>query len=206
MRITIGLCVLAVSASLVYATKRGGSFSFGDLYLNFATELLGIAATVLLIEVLFERRSQKAEARRTAKNGLNELDQAVWIWLGGRREADIDETIALLDLVDAKTPLAPGTSNLFLRLGSRAAHTLRVDKENVARNRDLKTGLTKLSELLSIRDPQSSFSPTEIAKILKEGVEAIGRAAGEKPYSSSIVQGDPHFDPDEEKQEWRQYG
>lgn len=177
-----------------------------DLLLNLGTELLGIGITVLVIDLMLEKRRQNDEAKRIATNVLHDLDHHVWVWQGGARGFDLAELAALLDEANHESPLPSFTQNLFLTLGSRSNNTLRISAEAVAVSSELKEGLTTLSELSRMRDKEEHLPPSEIIATLKKSLPSLVRASGlsmPEPDRSAPLE---YRGTSEEEQEWRHYG
>jgi hypothetical protein len=65
----------------------------GSLLMNLAPEAIGVVFTIAILDWLNEIRQNRAEARRMAYEILHELDHAVWVWQGGRRDLDFSELL-----------------------------------------------------------------------------------------------------------------
>ena len=132
-----------------------------------------VAVAVAIIDSLIERSEKNTEAKRIAWNALEELDHAVWVWLGGHRKLDFAELRLLLGSVKSE-PLPYFTQNLLLRLGSKAAHTLVLRDDITKLNADLTRGLESLQPLASLRDG-SSLSSCMIATALHEAANHLSK-------------------------------
>ena len=92
------LSVLALIIVII-AMKFDDSATFADLMFNLGTEIIGIALTVAIVDWLIERNKMGDESQQLAWRMLHEIDQAIWVWQGGRQEFHLDELAALIDLV-----------------------------------------------------------------------------------------------------------
>jgi hypothetical protein len=206
MRIGLGIVVFVASALLIFWTHRSGAFSTSDLFLNLATEFLGIVVTLVLIDFILERRTQAQEARKTATRALNDVDHAIWVWLGGLRAFELQETVELLEKVDDSAILAPFTQNLFLQLGTTASYTLKLETAQLQRNKYLRESLERLSDLMAVRDQNSQLSPEVLSSLLKEVVKNLATAARVSSTQGTFDASTVHYNPSLEEQEWRHYG
>lgn len=207
LRILIGLSLILV-AFLAFLEARDPHFTgrLSDLLLNLATELVGIALTVVIIDYLLERRRMKEEVRRIARQALNELDHDVWVWQGGAREFDLAELMTLAANIGADDPLPAFTQNLFLVLGSRAGNTLRTQSDVIRLNSDLRIGLENLSHLASMRDSANTISSADIAVNLLKAIEPLARAAGYNVPPPAPLAPVEFRRTSVREQEWRHYG
>jgi hypothetical protein len=132
-----------------------------------------VAVAVAIIDRLIERSEKNAEVKRLAWNALEELDHAVWVWLGGHRKLDFGELRQLLGSIKSE-PIPYFTQNLLLRLGSKAAHTLVLREDVTKLSADLKRGLASLEPLASLRDG-SSLPPSMIGAALREAANHLSK-------------------------------
>ena len=142
-----GLALLGGVGVAVIAFRSDEAEGIGALLLNLAPELFGVAITVVLVDWLFERRQALDEMRRIAWEALLELDQVVYFWQGGSRVFYLEELLGLLGKVQEDDPIHYATRNLLLRLGSRAANTLKTNPHIAHAHPKLWAGLTKTAKL-----------------------------------------------------------
>ena len=195
---------------LVWLGLSAGRHTAADIELNLATELLGIALTVAVIEWFLERTRYQESAKKLAFRTLDELDHAVWVWQGGVRAFDTAELLASLDHVSTADPLPNFTQNLFIRIGSRAAHNLRVDPEVVGSSPALRQGLISLSQLSRMRDHSHPMGTKEIAQHAREAtlafIQALEWEIPESPDPLGPSGLTSLYDSREEAQRWRHFG
>jgi hypothetical protein len=207
IRFLLGVAVLLLALLLLFeAFDPAFSGRMSDLLLNVGTELIGIALTVVVIDILLEQRRLREEARRIATNVLNDLDHHVWVWQGGARGFDLAELSALLHSVAPDSSLPPFTQNLFLTLGSRSNNTLRTSPEVMAASPELRNGLEKLSELVSMRDTDHHMPPEKIAALLREALPLLTSVAGLIIPETEVMAPMTYRETTGEAQEWRHYG
>lgn len=146
--------VLGVVAIITTAISVGiqGRSALVELLPNLASEFLGLALTVALVDWLIERAKMADEAQRMAWSTLHDIDHVVWVWQGGRREFHLDEMCALLDMVQESDPIAETTQELLANLGVRASDNLRLQAKLLRRHRKLRTAIKSLSGLAQIRE------------------------------------------------------
>lgn len=173
--VVLGLLLAAV-VSIHLALRIGGESPAGAFMMNLSTEIVGIGITVAIVDWLLERRTKWEESRRIAWRVLHELDYAVWVWQGGRRELISDELLGLLAETQKDDPLPAFTENLLLRIGSGAEFTCQHQADIVAANRHLENGLKHLSRLSSIRDADGAYDRKRIHWYLHNATAALARA------------------------------
>lgn len=79
-RYLLGVAVGVVAAVLVLCAMAIGQSKFGGaLLLNLGTEIVGIAVTVAVIDLLLERRREDADAITVGGRALHDVDYAVWV-------------------------------------------------------------------------------------------------------------------------------
>lgn len=206
-RLLIGFAVLLVALLLLFeAFDPAFTGRVSDLLLNVGTELIGIVLTVVIIDIMLERRRLRDEARRIATTVLHDLDHHVWVWQGGARGFDLAELSALINGVESETPVPPFTQNLFLNLGSRSSNTLRTSSEVVASSSLLNAGLEALSGLSTMRDAKTHLPADLIALTLRVAIPPLASAAG---LTMPLADQDTPLlfrDASVESQEWRHFG
>jgi hypothetical protein len=65
--------------------------------LDFGCGILEIALTVAGVEWLLERRRKRDEIEQVSTRALMDIDHAMWVWQGGRREFDLVELRAAIN-------------------------------------------------------------------------------------------------------------
>jgi len=151
-----------------------------DLLANLGTEILGIALTVAIVDWLIERSLVREQARQIAWNMLHDLDHAVWVWQGGRREFHLDELVALLDLVQHDDPIPPFTQTLFANLGVRASDVLRLQSRVFRAHRRLRHAMQCLGGLGQIRELGNLMPASTVVEALKSAIADLS-AVTEQP-------------------------
>jgi hypothetical protein len=202
--LTAGFLALG-SLVLLLSVYLGAEGTSGALLLNLGTEILGIVLTIAIVDWLFERRRRSADARAMAWEVLHSIDELVWVWQGGKRELNVDELLALLDVVGQSDPIAHFTEDLLMDLGTRSGNTLRLRQEITEASADLKQALETLTALTSIRDTPNRSSQ-EVGAILREATLALVRYLGQETLTDSRQQFPLERDPDPKRQEWRRFG
>lgn len=197
--------VLAIGI-LSFAIHIEISSEYGGILVNLATEIIGIAVTVAIVDWIFEKKRAIDEAKRIAWRALHDFDHAVWVWLGGSRVADIDEMVFLLNTVTDDDHLPHFTQNLFLQGGGRAQSTLQFESQLLSQYPDLRAGLGDFACLCSMRDAEQVLSPKDVRYFLKEGVSKLAKFL-ELQIDHDFM---PHFrnakDSAIHAQEWRHFG
>jgi len=200
--VLVGVSILLVGIPAIITR----SLDWPGLWLNLAAEILGMAMTVAIVDWLIERSKLMEEARRLAWATLHEIDHAVWVWQGGRREFHLDELAAVLSLVSDMDPMPVFTQNMMANLGMRAADSLRLQPRVFREQRRLKLALQSLSGLAQIRELGSLMPPTAVQQAM---TTALGHLAavteqGLHPTSFGVVK--QLRDPSAEAQEQRYRG
>ncbi|MDB6119640.1 MAG: hypothetical protein JWO08_3421 [Verrucomicrobiaceae bacterium] len=121
-----------------------------DLWLNLATELIGIVVTVCFVDYLMERRERVQSARLTAWSTLEQLHRVLWVWRGGSRELDINQFCTLT--LGEDFPQAEGTRRLLLELGAQARSTLYVFPDQFELCPPLAEALRQLSDIVLVME------------------------------------------------------
>lgn len=164
--------------AILWGTRIGVESPEGAVWLNVGTEVIGIAITVAIVDALFELTRRQAEARALARRILGELDYAVWVWQGGRRDSSLFELRGLLRSIQATDPIAPCTAELLFSLGCEAQGALSWQEDVVKVNRHLHVALNKLEFLTALRDSDRRFSVEMIQSRLHSATVDLAHAAG----------------------------
>lgn len=199
------LCIILVTVAKAIAGDSVGT-TMMELGLNLGAEIMGIAMTVAVVDWLIERSKLREEAQRIAWATLHDMDHAVWVWQGGRREFHLDELVAILSLVKEDDPLPVFTKNLFANLGMRASDTLRLQSRVFRQHRKLKNALTYLSGLAQIRELENIVSPSYIVQSLQSSVAILAGLTGQGMHPASFGVVKAFRDPGLEAQQARYRG
>ena len=206
LRIGITALFVAIACGVIaLAFRAGAETSWGGLWLNLGTEIIGIALTVAIVEWLFERRRLQDEARKMAWRVLHELDHAVWVWQGGHREFDLSELLALLALADDSDPVPDFTQNLLMHLGSKSQDTLRHEPDVPRAKPQLERAPSSLAPLARIRDNQNLLPGSQISAHLREAAHDLAGAL-KIHVPDTLPSMAALRDTDAQKQEWRHFG
>ncbi len=124
-----------------------------------------------------------------ALNAIEEIDHAVWVWLGGQRRLILEEIYALLEKVNDEDMPTFFTENLIMRIGSKASQTrkLRADLKGIATGLEL--AFDALEPLASLRDTEVPIRPVVIAGAMIKGCKRLQGVIGRQE------QGDVNLDP-----------
>lgn len=200
-----GFAMLALAIIyLAFHSDQGGQWS--GLWLNLGTEIIGIVATVAVVDWLFERRRDAEEAKRMAWNVLHEIDHAVWVWQGGFREFDIDELKALIEGIQRDAELPASTQNLLMTVGARSSNTLRHRSDLVRSSADLRQALEALVPIARLRDIDPSLPASAIAECLHVAASALSRVVRLESVEGYRLDPMSPKDASARAQEWRHFG
>jgi len=177
-----------------------------DLLLNLGSEVVGIALTVAIVDWLIERAKLREEAQRIGWAMLHDIDHAVWVWQGGRREFHLDELVALLNLVEDSDPLPPLTQNLLANLGIRASDTLRLQSRVFKYHRDLKHAMQYLASLSQIRELNKLMPPSFVVESLRSAITELAGVTGQGLHPNEFGVAKTYRDPSAEAQQARYRG
>ena len=202
--VTSSFLLLAVVV-LWMAFVVGTDTSYGTLFINLGTEIIGIVITVAVVEWFFERRRLITRGRQLAWDSLHATQTAVWVWQGGPREMETDELLGVLNAVHEDDPLPDFTEGLFLNVGTRSRRLLNNDPQAVAALPGYMDALEHFARLSSMRDGRSSMPSRKVADILEQGSQALARALGQptERHLASLIR---FRDPSLESQERRHHG
>lgn len=206
MRLAISLGTIVCVAGLVWvAFAMSASVDVPGLLLNAAAELFGIVATVLIIDNLLDVRRREEDRKRIAREVIHELDHAIWVWQGGRRAFSAPELLWLCSNIQPTDPVPPFLQNLFIRLGSKSANTVRLRGELMRRDGPFSRAFSELAKLEAIRDHDTVMDPADIRSIVLTASTDLLSFLKE----DTIVPSEPDFcqrNPTEENQTTRHYG
>lgn len=197
---------LAVSVVILWLSFLVGvETSWGALYVNLGTEIVGIVITVAVVEWFFERRRLRDRGRQLAWDTLHAVEHAVWVWQGGPREMDTDEVRGILNAVHDRDPLPDFTEALFLNIGTRSRRLLNNDSAAVTAVPGFMNGLEHFARFAAIRDGKEAMAPRKVADILDEGTAELAKALG-KPTERHLASLIRYRDPSAESPERRHFG
>ena len=108
---------------------------------------------------------------------LHDVDHAVWVWQGGRRQFSSTELQELLFKARLDDPIAQCTAHLLMNLGDQAAKTRRYEREAVRCNPRLSRALRELETFVQMRDKNYRLPPAEIGRRLRMAAHALSHAA-----------------------------
>jgi hypothetical protein len=198
------IAVAMVVSGVLLADDRGGEL-IGMLG-NLGAELLGLAATVAIIDWLLERKRLNEQVQQMAWRMLHDVDHAFWVWQGGRREFHLDELMALLEMADKADPLPKFTEELFINLGIRASDNLRLQPRLMKHDRRLRSALKSLSGLAQIREARSFVDGRYILDGLKTAVSNLAELTGQTPHRGEFGAAKSFRDPSYDAQQRRYRG
>ncbi|MEL6329848.1 MAG: hypothetical protein AAFR38_09315 [Planctomycetota bacterium] len=142
----VGCALVAVSALASESSGQTALLLLGVL----GVQLIGVGAAITAVDWLLSRRRVQERVERLAGRMLGDLDHAVWVWQGGRREFHVDELIALLEEVSAADPLPAFTHELLVNLGVHAGDALRQEPRLMRISPKLERSMRHLSGLATI--------------------------------------------------------
>lgn len=181
----LGLSFKTKSATLMFAgaivsgifqhTIFAENESWAGYAAGLATELCGVALTIILIDMALERQEQRKDIRRLADEMLFQVDYIVWVWLGGDRVFSYEEMVCLLRNVSPDDTLHHVTESLIQGLGNEAEKRYRLHSDLVLRDGDLCRGLCHLGELASIRARKHPLEAVQVGEALLEAARSFRR-------------------------------
>lgn len=198
----VALAVVTTASAFVFA----GSVSLAELLTNLGAELFGIALVVAVVDWLIERNKLREEAQRIAWSTLHDLDHAVWVWQGGRREFHLDELVALLDLVGPTDPMPPFTQTLLANLGIRASDALRLQSRVFRTHRRLRHAMQCLAGLGQIRELGSLMPPQAVVETIRAAIVDLAAVTEQPVHPGSFGVARKFRDPSVSAQEERYRG
>lgn len=179
------LSVLALIIVII-AMKFDDSATFADLMFNLGTEIIGIAMTVAIVDWLIERNKMGDESQQLAWRMLHEIDQAIWVWQGGRQEFHLDELAALIDLVAEGEGPIESTQDLFVNLGRAASDSLRLHSKLFRCDKRLKEPINALASLGQMRALKGRMPRSFILENLKKAVYALADITGQGIHTGTF--------------------
>lgn len=165
--------VLLITAGLMAIDHFYLANSFWDYTAGFVTEFGGVAATILLVDMALERRTNGAEVKRMADELLFQVDYLVWLWLGGDRVFSYNEMLALLSKVESYDELHPALETQMQNLGNEAGKFKRINGEIVYSHKDLTAAVETIAKLASIRVKQDEYNPLLLKDIMRSAARSL---------------------------------
>lgn len=160
--------------------------SFTDLLFNLGAEVFGIAMTVAIVDWLIERNKIGEEAQRLAWRMLHEIDQAVWVWQGGRQEFHLDELAALIDLITEDDHPTDSTQDLFVNLGRTASDSLRLNSKLLKYDKRLHEAISNLTGLAQMRALKGKMPRTYVVDALRRSVDCLAEVTGQVIHTGTF--------------------
>lgn len=190
LRIIFGLIIICIvtlfTIDLVFV---GGSHEVRrNLMEGLATELLGIAITVVFIEWYFERRRLKEAAVRAGWHILYEIDRAIWIWQEGNPWFSLSELRDATEQISKDDPLAQETLNTLVRLGHLAESGLLEEKNIISVAPHIRSALLSLEALVKY-EGQHELTEQQIEKLktcLLAAIDELGDVVDNAGEDSSF--------------------
>jgi len=198
--------VAAVMITLGVLLDTDRSTGLIGLLGNVGAELLGLAATVAIIDWLIERKKHNEQVQRLAWQALHDVDHAFWVWQGGRREFHLDELAALLQVAAPDDPLPSFTEELFINLGIRASDNLRLQERLMKHDRRLKGAFRSLAGLAQMREAKSVVDQSYLIEGLKTSVAGLAEVTGQSPHPGEFTAAKSFRDPSADAQKRRYRG
>ncbi len=204
--VLLALLVLSLLLAIAWLNRPSHDGFLADVAVNFASEAFGFVLTVFLVNFLLRRHHHETEGRRVAREMLRDIDHAVWVWLGGKREFGLAEAHALLTQVNDTHHPARFTESMLIAAGSHAANVLRTHPQVMDMQPALRQAFESLIPLAGLRDgrPGETLPPTEIAHILLAAEQPLCAAGRVRPPASALPA--PTLDASEKAQRWRHSG
>jgi hypothetical protein len=201
IRLEVGATLLFVALfALKVSLSATPDFQLREPLINFATDLVTLAITVLIIDVLLERRSREESCKRIAWRLVESIDRVVWVWLGGYRGFDLHELKRLLIEVDSFDSLSDFTVHLLELVGSQAEGFSYSDRNAINSDPRLTRTIEDLRGLSNMREEPKS--PQDLRLVLYDCAERLASVLGVKTEAfSGIV----HKDSSEAGQKLRFY-
>ncbi|MEM7755964.1 MAG: hypothetical protein AAF297_10055 [Planctomycetota bacterium] len=199
-----GVAVIMMTLGVVFdADKSAGVIG---LLGNVGAELLGLAATVAIIDWLIERKKYNEQVQRLAWQALHDIDHAFWVWQGGRREFHLDELFALLNVAEPTDPLPAFTEEMFINLGIRSSDNLRLQPRLMEHDRRVKAAFRSLAGLAQMREAKSVVDQSYLIEGLRTAVTVLAEVTGQRPHLGEFTAAKSFRDPSEKAQQLRYRG
>lgn len=205
LRIWVGALLFVIALALCfwgYSMAQSSPVASGVM-LNLGTELIGIVLTVVFVEWLFEERKKRDDAKRLALQFLHEIDYAVWVWQGGRRQFSSTELQDLLLKAGLDDQIAMCTARLLMNLGEKAAQSLKYEEAAVRCSPRLSRGLRDLEPFVQMRDPGYTLSTAEVRDRLRNAAYVLAKATEVRRFDSVFPLNPVSRDPSVDQQERR---
>ena len=203
MAIGIGIAAL----SMVIGGLAANDFSsWPDTLGNLGAELIGIALTVAIVDWLIERKRLREQSQQFAWRLLHDMDHALWVWQGGRREFHLDEMVSLLRLAQSSDPFPATTQDLFINLGVRASDMIRLHTRLMTFDKRLKKACSALGSLSQLRESRGSLDTAYVIDAVRQGVSQLAAVTGQTVHEGEFGVARAFRDPTLRAQEQRYRG
>ena len=160
--------------------------TYTDLMFNLGAEIIGIAMTVAIVDWLIERNKMSDDSQHLAWRMLHEIDQAIWVWQGGRQEFHLDELAALIDLIAEGEGPIESTQDLFVNLGRAASDSLRLHSKLFRCDKRLVDPINALTSLGQMRALKGRMPRSFIVENLKKAVYALAEITGQGIHTGTF--------------------
>jgi len=170
----------------IFAGWLSEEITAADMLVNLSAEVVGIALTVAIVDWLIERNKLAEEAQRVAWRVLHELDQAIWVWQGGRQEFHLDEMAALIDLIAEDDHPIESTQDLFVNLGRTTSDTVRLHAKLMRHDKRLREALTALTGLAQMRALKGRMPRTFVVEAMRRALYGLAEVTGQAIHSGTF--------------------
>lgn len=160
--------------------------TYTELMYKLGAEIIGIAMTVAIVDWLIERNKMAEDSQHLAWRMLHEIDQAIWVWQGGRQEFHLDELAALIDLVAEGEGPIESTQDLFVNLGRAASDSLRLHCKLFRCDKRLTEPINALASLGQMRALKGRMPRSFIIENLKKAVYALAEITGQGIHTGTF--------------------
>jgi len=174
-RSVIAIVVIAAAGAFWTLSGANAVWSASGFVTDLATEAIGIAFTVTVVDWLVERRRLAARGRQIAWNLFHTAEYVVWVWQGGPREMETEDLLGLLKGATASDPVAPCTGRLLSGLGVRCRRLLMSERQAVRVVPRFGDCLRELGRLASMANERRPVPTQEVLSILSIATERLTR-------------------------------
>lgn len=198
--IAAGLVLLSMALVVVSVFFEEQLGRWADVMGGLGTEITGIALTVAIVDWLLERKRLRGEVVRLGWELLHEIDHAVFVWQGGRREFVLDELIALVAMTEPGDSPLPGTQNLLVRAGVRARDAQRLHSNLLRFDRRLDDAIGALGGLAQLSELRDSEKVPHAIQCLRSGLDGLTLVLGQRVSAAGAGVARSYRDPSPDAQ------
>ncbi len=174
MTLAAGVCAISFGWLHFWCS---GEFGYIEYFAGMASELSGVALTIVTVDYLAERARKKEDVESIVWEVLYDLDYAVWVWLGGVRAFDYFELLALVKSIrDHGDKPTCYVETLLQELGNKAGVVLRTRNGTLTVNPAAVSGLETLQKLGMMRSQFAPLPNNEIRSILQQVIPSFRQA------------------------------